>query len=193
MLVPLNITGGSYTSRSRPLSAQSTKNFYPELQEDPFVQDRYVLQPFPGLKLFGTGAGKDRGMLEHKTILYKISGTTFYSVASDGTHTSKGTIAGSAQCILVGFGAGVVIANGEGLVYWYDGATVAVITDIDLETPLTVAHLNNQAIYDGDGGRFATSAAGDATDIDALDYATAESNADDLTRVYSFNQNIYMS
>ncbi len=192
MLVPINITGGSYPSRSRPLSAQVSKNFYPELQDELSTQDQYVLQPYPGLKLFGTGTGLDRGMLEHKTILYKISGTTFYSVSSTGTHTSKGTIAGTAQCILVGFGDGVVIANGEGLVYWYNGSTVAEITDSDLETPLSVAHLNNQAIYDGNGGRFVTSTAGDATAINSLDYATAESNADDLIRVYAFNQSLYL-
>ncbi|MCZ6897637.1 MAG: hypothetical protein O7D95_02860 [Betaproteobacteria bacterium] len=170
-----------------------TKNFYPELQDEQSTQDRYVLQPYPGLKLFGSASsGVDRGMLEHQTILYKITGTTFFSVASDGVHTSKGTIAGTAQCILVGFGVGVVIANGEGRVYFYDGSTVAEITDSDLETPLTVAHLNNQAIYDGDGGRFVTSAAGDATSIDGLDFATAESNADDLIRVYTFNQSLYL-
>jgi len=43
-------------------------------------------------------------------------------------------------------------------------------------------------IYDGDNGRFATSDAGDATSINGLNYAAAESNADDLLRVYRFNQ-----
>ena len=68
MLVPINITGGSYTSRSRPLSAQVTKNFYPELQDEIANQDQYVILPYPGLTLFGTGTGVDRWMLEHKTI-----------------------------------------------------------------------------------------------------------------------------
>jgi hypothetical protein len=55
-----------------------------------------------------------------------------------------------------------------------------------------VTHINNQIIYDGDGGRFASSDVGDATSIDGLNYATAESNADDLIRPYTFNQVVYM-
>jgi len=191
MLVPLNITGGSYQSRSRPLSAQVTRNFYPELQDDPFAKEKYVLQPFPGLKLFGSSAGLDRGMLEHQGVLYKVSGTNFYTVNSSGTHTLKGTVLGSGQCILTGFGSNVLIATLQGLVYQYDGS-ITQITDGDLETPVSVAHLNNQAIYDGDGGRFAVSAVGDATDINGLDYATAETKADDIVRVYTFNQKLFL-
>jgi len=193
-LVPLNITGGSYQSRSRPLSAQRTVNFYPELQDDPFTQDTYVLQPFPGYKLFGAGAdtGPDRGMLDHKGVLYKVSGTTLYTVTSAGVHTDRGAIAGSGQCILTGFGDNVLITTLQGLAYQYASPTLTQITDVDLETPTTVAHLNNQALYDGDGGRFASSAVGDATDINGLDYATAESNADDLIAVYTFKQKAYM-
>ncbi len=192
MLIPINLTGGSYQSRSRPLSSQVTKNFYPELQDDPFVKDKYVLMPFPGYKLFGSSAGLDRGMLEHKGVLYKISGTNFYSVASNGTHTVKGTVSGSGQCVLTGMGDNVLIATDAGLVYQYDGTAVTQITDSDLETPVSVAHLNNQAIYDGDNGRFCTSSVGDATVIDGLDYAAAESNADDIVRVYTFNQRLFL-
>lgn len=191
MLIPLNITGGSYESRSRPLSAQSTVNFYPELQDDPFTQSKYVLQPFPGYKIFGSSSGVDRGMLEHKGVLYKVSGTTLYSVSSTGTHTALGTVLGSGQCIMAGFGDYVEIATEQGKVYEYDLATVTENTNVNLETPVSVSHLNQTAIYDGDGGRFVVSQVGDATDINGLDYATAESSADSIIRGYSFQQKFW--
>ena len=191
MLVPLNITGGSYQSRSRPLSSQVTRNFYPEIQDDPFALDKYVLQPYPGYKLFASASGIDRGMIEHQGVLYKVSGTTFYSIDSAGTHTSHGTVDGSLPVIMDGFGDYVEIATGEGRVYEYT-TSIAETTDVDLETPDWVAHLNNTAIYGGDGGRFAVSAVGDATSIDGLDYGTAESNADNVVRGYVFNQRLYL-
>ena len=190
--VELNITGGSYQSKSRPLSSQSTINFYPEVQDDPFVLSNFVLQPTPGYKLWSNGGtGADRGMLEHKGVLYKVSGTNLYSVDNAGVHTSLGTIPGVTQCILRGFSDNVLIATGLGTVYQYDGALTE-ITDATLETPLTVDVLNRRAIYDGDDDRFMVSSTADATTISALDIAEAETQADNLVRPYVFKQRIYM-
>lgn len=190
--IPLNLTGSTYKSRSLPLSAQVTRNLYPELVDNEAAKSKFVLQSFPGMKLFGSSSGTDRGQFEHLGTVYRVLSTTLYSVDSSGVHTSLGTIAGTARCIFDGIGSNVVIANGSGKVYEYDGATVAEITDSDLEAPLCVAHINNQIIFDGDGGRFATSDVGDATSINGLNYASAESNADDLIRPYVFNQLVYM-
>ncbi len=192
MRIPLNITGGSYQSRSLPLSAQTTRNFYPELQDELATKEKYVLQPFPGYLSFGSDSGADRGMLEHKGVLYKVSGINLHTVTSAGVHTSVGSIPGSGQCVLEGIGDNVVIATKQGNVYQYDQSTTSNINDADLEAPDWVAHLKNTIIFGGNGGRFAVSAVGDATDINALDYATAEINADDLIRGYSFQQKIYL-
>lgn len=191
MIVPINITGQSYKSRSRPLSSQFTQNWYAEVVENQSAKSDYVLMPFPGMKAFGSAAGSDRGMLYHKSVLYKVTGTTLYSVSPSGAHASLGTIPGQSRCILVGIGSNVVVVT-QGAAYQYNGTNVAEITDGDLETPNSAAHLNNQIIYDGDGGRFASSDVGDATSISGLNYATAESNADDLIRVYVHNQLLYL-
>lgn len=191
MLVPINLTGGTYVDQSRPLSAQVCKNFWPRVPQNARAKSPYVLQSFPGLELFGTATGADRGMFEHLTVLYKVTGTTLYTVASDGTHTSRGTIPGSGRCIFDGIGSNVVIVT-DGIPYVWNGSTITTVSDVDLETPNGVTHINNQVIYDGDGGRFASSAVGDATDIDGLDYATAETNADDLVRAYAYNEIVYM-
>jgi len=191
MLVPINITGQSYKNRSKPLSKQVTQNFYSELLDDQAVKSNYVLQPFPGMTLFGTGTGVDRGMIEHNSILYKVSGTTLYSVDSNGAHTTLGTIPGTGRCILEGIGSSIVVVS-QGIPYLWNGSTLATITDSDLETPNGATHLNNQMIFDGDGGRFVSSLVGDATDIPGLNYATAESNADDLLRAYAFDQLLYL-
>lgn len=192
MELPINLTGGSYRHKSLPLSAQVTKNFWPQIVDKNNAKSPYVLESFVGLKLFSTIDGNaDRGMLEHKGVLYKVSGEKLFSVDSLGSATELGDIPGGERCILEGINGNVVIVTG-GNVYQWDGATITLATDVDLETPNGVAHLNNQMIFDGDDGRFGTSDVGDALSIDGLNYATAESNADDLQRVYSFNQLLYM-
>lgn len=192
MLLPINLTGGSYKHKSTPLSAQRTVNFWPQKQTDEKARSTYILEAFPGLAAFGTQAGGvDRGMFEHKGLLYKVTGTSLYSVSSLGVHTLLGTIPGSDRCIFAPIQSSVVIVTG-GVPYVWNGSVLTTVTDVDLETPNGAAHLNNQILYDGNGGRFAVSDVGDATSINALNYATAESEADDIVRVYTFNQIAYM-
>jgi len=191
-LVPINITGQQYQSRSGQLSNQVTQNFYAELVEDPFGKAKYVLQPTPGMKLFATGGtGVDRGMFEHLGILYRIVGTALFTVASDGTHTSRGSISGTDRCIFAGIGLSVVIIHNS-LAHIWNGSTLTQVTDADLQAPASAAHLNNQIIYQGTRGQFGVSDAGDATSINGLNYATAESSPDDLVRVYVFDQKLYL-
>ena len=190
--VDINITGGTYKHKSSFLSAQATQNFWPQAQQDNSVKSPYILESFPGLKRFSSLDGnKDRGMLEHNGVLYKVSGQKLYSIDSFGVGTELATVAGADRCIMEGIGANIVIVTG-GNVYQWDGSTLTEGTDPDFETPNSCAHLNNQMLFDGDGGRFGTSDVGDALDINGLNYATAESNADDLNRVYSFNQLAYL-
>lgn len=191
MLLPINFTGGTYVDQSRPLSAQQCKNWWPRIPQGPRTKSPYVLQPFPGLTLFGTEDGVDRGMFEHLATLYKVTGTTLYTVDSAGAHTSRGTIPGSGRCIFTGIGSSIVVVTG-GVPYVWNGSTLTTVTDPDLETPNAATHINNQIIYDGDGGRFVASDVGDATSIDGLNYATAESNADDLIRAYAYDERVLL-
>lgn len=190
-LVPINITGPTFESRSRPLSAQVTQNLYAERVESDAAKSSYVLHAFPGMRFFGAATGKGRGMFEHRNALYKVTGTKLYRVSTSGNHAELGDIPGTARCIFAGLGEDVVVVT-QGVPYLYNGSTVAAITDADLETPNSVAHLNNQIIYDGDGGRFVSSDVGDATSIGGLNYATAEASPDDILRVYVFDQRLYL-
>ena len=84
--IPVNATGPSYQDRSRPLSSQVTRNFYPEV--NPSGKSQYVLKSFPGQTLFGsTTAGVDRGMHIMKEVVYRVVGETLYQVSSTGVQT----------------------------------------------------------------------------------------------------------
>lgn len=189
--VPISIVGPSEPSRSKQYSVQSTVNLYPEINKN----GRYpaALMCWPGLVQFGTtyNTDIDRGMHVFKNVLYKVSGTTLFAIDDVGAYTTIGTVSGTARCVFADDGYVMAIVAG-GLVYQYDGTTFAQITDPDLQTPNAVAFLNNQWIYDGDGGTFVTSDVGDPSSIDPFNYASAEALGDDLIRPYTFNQVLYL-
>lgn len=194
MLVPINITGGSYKHKSRPLTKQVTRNFWPQLIATKKARSEYILQSFYGLKLFKEQAGNsDRGMLANQNKLYKVTDNTLYEVNSVGTHTTLGTIPGSNRCILKAMGSQIIVANGSGQIYIWDGTTLTQNTNINLGNPRSVAVLNNQALYDaGTGQGFDVSDVGLPASISGLNNAQAESYSDDLLMVYAFRETAYM-
>ena len=189
MLVPINLTGGTYKHPSLPLSAQVTRNLWPQQIDNTSAKSPYILESWPGLVLFGSGTGADGGQFEHNGTLYHVCGATLYSVASSGTHTSLGSISGTGPCVFDALGSSIVIVRG-GVGHVWDGSTLSTVSG--LETPNSCTHINSQMLYDGDGGRFCSSDVGAPATINALNYATAESSADDLLRVYAFNEQVYL-
>lgn len=189
--LPINIAGQSDVSRSRQFTRQTCINLYPEV--DPTARNPVAMMCWPGLKTFSTtgNANSDRGVYVFQNQLYKISGSTLYRVSSTGVYTTIGTVGGTGYTTFVDDGSQMTFVTG-GLVYNYDGTTLTQLTDPDLQTPNAVAFLNNQWIYDGDGGTFVVSNVGAPGTIDGFNYATAEALGDDIVRPYAFNQVLYL-
>jgi hypothetical protein len=185
--VPVEITGASYPSISRPLSSQETRNFYQEVNKG--GKDQFTLMSFPGLTLFGVGEGKDRGVHEMAEVLYRVADTTLYRVDINGVHTEVGSIPGSGRAIMADDGENLFIVS-ELKVWVYNGSTVAQVTDVNINGAKSVAFINNTFLYTKD--KFTTvSTTGDGTTASGLDIIGAESDPDDLVRDYVFKQSIY--
>lgn len=188
--LPLILAGGTFKGRDLGLTAQRTVNFWPQRQQRT-AKSPYTLESFYGLKSFGSGSGANRGIFAHQNVLYKLNGTNLFSVNSSGAYTSIGTIPGTSRAVFDGL-ATTVIITADGVAYTWDGTTFTVGTDSDFESPDTVTVLNSQALYDGTGGRFGVSDVGLPLTINALNYATAESKADDLLRPFAYGNIVYM-
>lgn len=195
MRIPLNLAGGTYEHKAGLQSSQRTRNFWPQVQTNPKAKSKYILQSFYGLKTFTTPAigGVDRGMYENQGTLYKITGTTLYSVSSTGVHTSLGTIAGSNRCVIKAIDSTIVIVNGHGAIYTWNGTTLTLNSDPDIGSPNAVATLNSQAIYDkGTGQIFSVSNAGTPLTVNGLNYASAEVESDALKIPYAYRETLYL-
>lgn len=189
--IPIKLNGQFYESRSLAIAAESTTNMY--FEQVPNGSSSEALLSWYGKKSFSSGAGANRGIfhMPWNNHVYMVNGTSLVKVASDGTRTTVGTIAGSDRCVFDASSSYLYIVT-AGTVYRTDGSTVSTVSDADLESPDSVAHLNQHLIYDGNGGRFVTSDSGDGSVIQDLNYAVAETYFDDLVRVYVFQQTLYL-
>ena len=181
----IGLVGPSYEQRSLPFDAQRTVNLFPVLDEK--GKDVSSLYGTAGLDLFTTaGAGPIRGGFRgaKNGRVFFVSGTGLYEIESDGTATNLGSLLGSSGQVSMAEGTTqLAICDGTKLYcLTYSSNAFAQVTDTDL--PSGVGYVSNLDGYflfsENSSGRFYKTAINDVTSIDALDYATAESNPDNL-------------
>ena len=104
----------------------------------------------PGITSLATPTGLARGSFVWNENLYSVYGTTLYRVATDGTLTSVGTIAGNGQIdSAIGFNhAVIVVRETSGKGYTLDASeTLTEITDPDFEASNSVTHIDGRFVY----------------------------------------------
>ena len=187
--IPVQVTGPTYQSRSRPLSSQLTQNWYQQFNEA--QKDPYVLLPFPGLPLLGNAQGKDRAFHRMAEINYQVKGTSLYEIDKLGNHTLRGAIPGTGYAIMADDGINMFIVT-DLKVWQYSTDTNAVkeVTDVNITGAKSVDFFNNQFIYTFD--KFSTiSNVGDGASASGLNIVGEETLPDDLVRDFVFEEIIY--
>ena len=188
--VPVNVTGPTYQSRSKPLSSQQTKNWYQQFNEA--GKDTYVLMPFPGLKTLGNAEGKDRGFHRMAEILYQIKGTSLYEIDKLGVHTLRGSIPSTERCIIAddGINMFIVVPGQKVWQYTTDTNLVTEVTDVNITGALSVDFFNNQFIYTF--ADFSTiSNVGNGAVASGLNIVGEETLPDAMVRDFVFEEIIY--
>lgn len=185
--VPLDVVGSAYSDSTKPISVQECINYYVETVEEGGARVPKALKGTPGLLTFSSiGNEALRGSHVAAELLYVVSGTTAYRIASDGTATSLGTVAGTGHVVIsdmrIAGGNQIVFVNGtQGYVYNTATAAFAQIADVDFQAADVVDFLDNFAIFNWSGtAKFFICALADATSYDSLDIATKESGTEDL-------------
>tara|TARA_R110000765_G_scaffold134504_1_gene233454 strand:- start:92 stop:1558 length:1467 start_codon:yes stop_codon:yes gene_type:complete len=199
--IPVQVTGPSYQSRSKPLSSQSTQNWYQQFDEQ--GKDPYVLLPFPGLRFRGHADGKDRGFHRMSEVLYQVKGASLYSIDKVGAHTLKGSIPGTGRAIMANDGINMfIVADFKVWKYSSDTNLITQVTDSNITGSNSVAFINNQFLYTKGGftevsglaigpGYTIASNVGDGSTANGLNIIGAESSPDFLLRDYVYDQVIY--
>lgn len=178
--IPLGLN--AYNRAAGRLPAVRCVNQY--VEPTSVESDGTVLLPRPALAAFATvGDGPIRGLYRQAGTFggdfLVVSGAELYRVTSAGVATLLGSVPGVARVTIASSGVYAVIATGEGA-YSTDGLTVAPIAFPDGAGVTSVDYMNSYFLFSRAGSQaFYWSAVAGIT-VDALDYASAESTADNL-------------
>lgn len=185
-LRPIPLFGIGNHAKSVNVNAQDRLNLYVEVNED---AEKHVLTmyPMPGLTSFvDFGAFPSRGAYQLGNFNYVVNRDKLYRVANDGSTTVLGTLlTDSGRVGMSDNGIQLMIVDGpNGYILTLATDVFLQITDVDFPGGDTVTFLNQRFIVqEPDTGRFWCSALLDGFAWDPLDFATAESDPDNLVAV----------
>lgn len=186
--------GGAYTGRSSNLNAQVCQNFYPVIDKQD-GEKVLALYGTPGLTRVSVPAnGEVRGMVNVSDFAYAVIGSAVYKVDLAGAFTAQtgNLLTATGKVWTENNGAQVMITDGT-YGYILTGGTVSRITDADFPTPSSLTYQDGYFIVTKkDSGQFFLSALYDGTSWDALDFATAEADPDNLVSVISCRKEIWL-
>lgn len=196
--VPFIIQQGE--GRSISQGQQKLINVYPHFvrQEREGGKRKYILYSTPGLSPFADDAAKTegRGIFKLNGALFTVLGDTFYTVATDGTLTSKGTLNTSTGFVRIVGGSGyIVMTDGtNGYVYTIDSGVFQQITDSDFPNGCaTIIYIDGYFLAPvPNTNTFQISNLLDPTQWEALDVASAEGSPDNIITLYSLNRQLWI-
>lgn len=176
-------------SKSPNVTAQHRINLYYEFSQQ---EDKTAVAAYgtPGLELFvDFGDTPVRGEYAIGDFNYVVHRGTLWKVNNAGVKTSIGTLnTTEGKVSMADNGVQLMIVDGtDGWILTLADDTFAEISDSDFfSNPTSVCFLAGYFICSFAGsGRFQISAIRDGTAWDALDFANAETNPDNIVRVYA--------
>jgi len=206
-LIPLPISGGFYESDSLPISHQQAINWYVNIpQTETALSNDNLFGTSGQFQIQTSGQSPldiNRGSHVKNGIPYILNGTTLYRLNSviDGqgvesfTLTTIGTVTGDDRAAFADNGAQLmIVADSKG--YIVDSSDVlAQITDPDFTAsglPQSVTYSNSFFNVTTDSKKFIRSAANDGLNWNALDFASAEVDPDDIVGQIVFKNQLYI-
>jgi hypothetical protein len=188
------ILGQAYVARSVNAADNRMVNLFPEVIPNEGKEAGF-LNRAPGLSLLTTvGTGPVRGLWSFEGFMYAVSGNTLYKINSAYVATALGTIAGTGQVSMSDNGIQLfVAANGPSYIYNSNTNVFQQITDIDFPGALTVSYLDGYFVFNEPNSQkiWVTSLL-EGTQIDPLDFASAEGSPDGLVAVIVNNREAWL-
>jgi Phage stabilisation protein len=192
----VNLFGKSQFGKSSNVTSQQRLNCYVEFGKDD--RNQVAIYGTPGLDLFTSfGDTPIRGIWKKGDFLYVVHRGTFYEVNNAGTKTVRGTIATtSGKVYMADNGTQLMLTDGTltgGYIYNFNTLAFVQITDPDYPGAATLAWQDSYFIINPPNSQqFYISGINNGLTWDALDFASAETNPDNIVRVDSDNATLYL-
>jgi hypothetical protein len=180
------ILGSSYVARSVNAADNRMVNLFPEVIPEGGKEAAF-LSRCPGLEYLQTvGTGPIRGLWAHQTNgtdFYVVSGVQVFKLSGlTATPTLLGTVSGTGPVSIADNGTQIFFAcNGPSYIYNEVTNVFQQITDPDFPGAVTVGYLDGYFVFtEPDSQRVWVTSIFEGTQIDALDFASAEGSPDGL-------------
>jgi hypothetical protein len=189
--------GSGMFGKSANVTSESRVNAYIEIQPGD-DRAKIAIYATPGLELFlSFGDTPVRGLYPKGDYLYAVHRGTFWEINNAGTATNRGSIGTtSGRVYMADNGSQLMLTDGTttgGYIYDFSTLAFTQIADIDYPGAGTVTWMDSYFVVNKPNSqRYYVSAANDGLTWDALDFASAESNPDDLVAVAADNSNLYL-
>lgn len=196
MRIPLPLGVGSYESISVPFSAQRCVNLVCGTAQAEALND-YALFYTPGIKAFATtDVFKSRGSIVMDGVYYVVTGTTLYSIDSDGVKTSRGTITGSSRVSMAHNGSklAIVAPDVAALNLWvWDGAVLTQVSDADYLVSSTICFKDGYYIFTKlNSNIWFISNLNQPLVFDALDFTTSQLGPGNIVGCHVSQDEVYI-
>jgi hypothetical protein len=156
------------------------RNYIPVPKQTGIAQG--YLRPADGLELFATGPGVDRGGFNWNGVLHRVMGSKLCRVTSAGAVTVLGDVGGSTERVTIHNGPDYLSIWSAGSLYYWDGATLARVTDPDLGSVIDGVWIAGYNLST-DGTYLIVTELADKMAVNPLKYGTAESDPDPILAV----------
>ena len=180
------ILGSSYVARSINAADARMVNLFPEVVPEGGQMPAF-LNRAPGLKLQqAVGTGPIRGLWAHQTQgadFFVVSGNEVYKLSSlTGTPVLLGSVTGTGPVSIADNGNQIIFAcNPDAFVYTESTNTFVQVTDPDFPGAVTVGYLDGYFVFNPPNSqRLYVSSLLDGTQIDPLDFVSAEGSPDGI-------------
>lgn len=186
--------GPSYSLTTYKASAQRSVNLH-LVPLETASKAQFIMEAVPGLSLFVNLGAEIRGAIEAAERCFVVAGATLYEVSSSGVATNRGTLVTSSGPVAMEWGTTqlVIVDGSRGYVLTLATNVFQQITSSAFYGSNTVSYLNGYfGFVRPDTQQFYVSAIDDATDLDALDFVSAERSPDDLVGVIDDHNQILL-
>ena len=190
----LPFVGPSYAIANRKASAQRSVNLYLVGMETA-SKAPFIMQSVPGEVLFSALGAPIRGFIETGSRGFVVAGPTLYELSADGLATSRGTLGTSSGPVDMAWGVTqlVVVDGPNGYVLTLGSNVFGQITSPNWMGSNRVGYLDGYFVFaKPDSQVFYVSAIDDASDLDALDFASAESSPDNIVSLIVDHREIWL-
>jgi hypothetical protein len=188
------ILGSSYVARSVNAADSRMVNLFPEVVPDGGKEPAF-LQRCPGSRLIRTvGSGPIRGLWKFGANLYIASGGSLYRSDELFNTTYLGAITGSGQVSMSDNGTQLFVAcNPDAYIYNASTGVFSQITDPDFPGAVTVGYLDGYFVFnEPNSQRFWVTSLNDGTQVDPLDFASAQGNPDNIVSLMVDHREVWL-